>query len=169
MSDEKSRTRLRIYGFFREHPIHTFDVKKIASYLNFTECEVEETIKELMALNILEHRYKLSTNELNKLVDEILLGEGKCSKCGKGLPEPQMVICAECMGPLSGVHMGQMPSEERSCESCYWNDGEEKYPACLASRSRTGKYLCIRLGGEVERWMVMPPKEESDFGQQREK
>ena len=41
---------------------------------------------------------------------KILKGEstptvgGKCRECGKSLPEPQMVLCWDCAGPLKGVH-----------------------------------------------------------------
>jgi len=67
-----TKTRLRIYGFFREHPLHAFDIEKIASYLNLTESEVEEVIKELVALDVLEQGYKFSTVELRRLVDEMV-------------------------------------------------------------------------------------------------
>ena len=48
--------------------------------------------------------------------------------------------------------------DEKLCETCYWNDKDGPYAACIVSRGRTGKELCTRLGGTVERWEAWPPQ-----------
>ena len=70
-----SEARMRVYTFFREHPVHAFKVEKIASYLKLTTREVEEAIKELVGLNIVEPRFQYATAELSGLIDEMKEGE----------------------------------------------------------------------------------------------
>ena len=48
---------------------------------------------------------------------------------------------------------------EKSCESCYWNDDDGPYAGCIVSRGRTGRDLCTRLGGNVDRWIGWPEVE----------
>lgn len=54
---------------------------------------LEERIKELEFL-VKDREYTIRE----------LKTKGKCRKCGKELPESQMVICANCIGPLKGLH-----------------------------------------------------------------
>jgi len=48
---------------------------------------------------------------------------------------------------------------EKPCESCYWNDDDGPYAGCIISRGRTGRDLCTRLGGNVDRWIGWPEVE----------
>ena len=66
-----SEARMRVYAFFREHPVHAFKVEKIASYLKLTTREVEEAVKELIGLNIVEPRFQYATAELAGLIEEM--------------------------------------------------------------------------------------------------
>ena len=66
--------RMRVYTFFREHPVHAFRIGKVAKYLELTEREVDEAIKELIALNIVEPRFQYATAELAGLIEEMKVG-----------------------------------------------------------------------------------------------
>lgn len=62
---------MRVYTFFREHPVHAFKVDAISKYLKLTPEEVDNAIKELVSLNIVEPRFQYATAELAGLVDEM--------------------------------------------------------------------------------------------------
>ena len=72
--DEVTEARMRVYTFFREHPVHAFTVEKIASYLKLTEREVDEAVKDLVGLKIVDQRFQYATAELASLIDEMTEG-----------------------------------------------------------------------------------------------
>jgi len=99
----------------------------------------------------------------------------KCSKCGSEMDAD--IVLNDCFGNGPGEDCDVCPhwdccdkagdergheekvDGEKSCESCYWNDDDGPYAGCIISRGRTGRDLCTRLGGNVDRWIGWPEVE----------
>ena len=75
-SEERSKeVRLKVFGFFREHPVHAFRVDTIAKYLKLETDEVQKALDDLVGVDVVDIRYQLTTAELAGIVDELTRGD----------------------------------------------------------------------------------------------
>ena len=75
-SEERSKeVRLKVFGFFREHPVHAFRVDTITKYLKLETDEVQKALDDLVGVDVVDIRYQLTTAELAGIVDELTRGD----------------------------------------------------------------------------------------------
>ena len=77
-SEEGSKAvRLRVFGFFREHPVHAFRVDTIAKYLKLEKDEVQKALDDLLSVDVVDIRYQLTTEEFVGIIVDELTRESK--------------------------------------------------------------------------------------------
>ena len=71
-SEERNKEiRLKVFEFFREHPVHAFRVDTIAKYLKLGTDQVQKALDDLVGVDVVDVRYQLTAGELAQIVDEM--------------------------------------------------------------------------------------------------